>query len=92
VDYLLKPVEGARLAAAIEHARERLQNKAAPKRVAAHVSRSRTTACRKLERIVIRNEGQVQVIPNRQRRYTSKRRRLLKFFCGQGQASQATNR
>jgi two-component system, LytTR family, response regulator len=62
VDYLLKPVEGPRLKAAIEHARQRLQDRAA--RPAAHaLAAAARPPGRKLERIVIRNEGQVQVLP-----------------------------
>ena len=64
VDYLLKPVEGARLAEAINHARERIAG-AAPKPTAS--AQTLAAAARPpgklLERIVIRNEGQVQVIP-----------------------------
>ena len=64
VDYLLKPVEATRLAAAVEHARDRLQDKGAR----AHPSAQTLAAAarppgRMMERIVIRNEGQVQVLP-----------------------------
>jgi len=64
VDYLLKPVEATRLAAAIEHAREHLQDKTARARPSAQtLAAAARPPGRMLERVVIRNEGQVQVLP-----------------------------
>jgi len=63
VDYLLKPVETPRLTAAIERARERLQDKDAhrPPSPQALAAAARPPG-RTLERIVIRTEGQVHVL------------------------------
>ena len=64
VDYLLKPVEATRLATAVEHARLRLQDKnAKPQPSAQTLAAAARPPGRKLERVVIRNEGQVQVLP-----------------------------
>jgi two-component system LytT family response regulator len=64
VDYLLKPVEAARLAAAIEHARERMEDKSARTQpTAGALAAAARPPGRMMERIVIRNEGQVQVLP-----------------------------
>jgi two-component system LytT family response regulator len=64
VDYLLKPVEATRLVAAIEHARERLQDKSARAQPSAQaLAAAARPPGRMMERVVIRNEGQVQVLP-----------------------------
>lgn len=64
VDYLLKPVEAARLAIAIGHAKERLDQKASKPAVSPQtLAATARPPGRMLERIVIRNEGQVQVLP-----------------------------
>jgi two-component system LytT family response regulator len=64
VDYLLKPVEGTRLSEAIEHARQRIGNRDAAKTPSAQVlAAAARPPGRSLERIVIRSEGQVRVLP-----------------------------
>lgn len=62
VDYLLKPVEPPRLAAAVERAAERLRNKT-PAPSAEQLSASARPPGRALERILIRHEGRVHVLP-----------------------------
>jgi two-component system, LytTR family, response regulator len=62
VDYLLKPVEPPRLAAAIERARERLRAKT-PAPSAQELSLAARPPGRGLERILIRHEGRVHVLP-----------------------------
>jgi two-component system LytT family response regulator len=62
VDYLLKPVEPARLAEAMERAAERLRTRApvaAPEKLAA----AARPPGRPLERVLIREEGRVVVLP-----------------------------
>lgn len=62
VDYLLKPVEPPRLAAAIERAQERLRSKT-PSPSAAELSQAARPPGRGLERVLIRHEGRVHVLP-----------------------------
>ena len=62
VDYLLKPVEPPRLAAAIERARERLRTKTPPPS-ATELSQAARPPGRGLERVLIRHEGRVHVLP-----------------------------
>jgi two-component system LytT family response regulator len=62
VDYLLKPVEPARLAAAVERAAERVRNHA-PQPVPEDLSASARPPGRTLERVLIRHEGRVHVLP-----------------------------
>jgi two-component system, LytTR family, response regulator len=62
VDYLLKPVEPARLNAAVERARERLRAKTPPPS-AQELSLAARPPGRSLERILIRHEGRVHVLP-----------------------------
>jgi two-component system LytT family response regulator len=62
VDYLLKPVEPARLAAAVERAAERVRNKT-PAPSPQELSAAARPPGRALERILIRHEGRVHVIP-----------------------------
>jgi len=62
VDYLLKPVEPARLSAAVERARERLRAKVPPPSAQA-LSQAARPPGRSLERILIRHEGRVHVLP-----------------------------
>jgi two-component system LytT family response regulator len=62
VDYLLKPVEPPRLAAAVERAAERLRNKT-PAPSPEQLSASARPPGRTLERILIRHEGRVHVLP-----------------------------
>src|SRR6188768_4375596 len=62
VDYLLKPVEPARLREAVERAAERLRNKT-PAPSPEELSASARPPGRTLERILIRHEGRVHVLP-----------------------------
>ncbi|HEY3202158.1 MAG TPA: LytTR family DNA-binding domain-containing protein [Thermoanaerobaculia bacterium] len=63
VDYVLKPFQAARIAAAVERARERLGRKTAVEpAVLAAAARPRGTW---LERIVVRDGGEVHLIPVR---------------------------
>ena len=62
VDYLLKPVEPPRLADAVERARERLRAKTPPPSAQA-LSMAARPPGRSLERILIRHEGRVHVLP-----------------------------
>jgi two-component system LytT family response regulator len=62
VDYLLKPVEPARLAAAVERVRERLRGRDAPPPVAGLAASARVPG-RPLERVLVREEGRVHVVP-----------------------------
>jgi two-component system, LytTR family, response regulator len=62
VDYLLKPVEPARLNAAVERARERLRAKTPPPS-AQELALAARPPGRSLERILIRHEGRVHVLP-----------------------------
>lgn len=62
VDYLLKPVEPARLAAAVERAAERLRNRTPPPS-AQELSAAARPPGRALERVLIRHEGRVHVLP-----------------------------
>jgi two-component system LytT family response regulator len=62
VDYLLKPVEPSRLSAAVERAAERLRNRTPPP--SAHeLSAAARPPGRALERVLIRHEGRVHVLP-----------------------------
>lgn len=62
VDYLLKPVDPTRLVAAIARATERLQ-KHAPSPPMKEVAAAARPGDRKLERILIREEARVHVLP-----------------------------
>lgn len=62
VDYLLKPVEPARLSAAVERAAERLRNRTPPPS-AMELSAAARPPGRALERVLIRHEGRVHVLP-----------------------------
>jgi two-component system LytT family response regulator len=62
VDYLLKPVEPPRLVDAVERARERLRAKTPPPSAQA-LSMAARPPGRSLERILIRHEGRVHVLP-----------------------------
>lgn len=62
VDYLLKPVEPARLVAAVERAAERLRNRTPPPS-AQELSAAARPPGRALERVLIRHEGRVHVLP-----------------------------
>jgi two-component system LytT family response regulator len=62
VDYLLKPVEPSRLSAAVERAAERLRNRTPPPS-AQELSAAARPPGRALERVLIRHEGRVHVLP-----------------------------
>jgi len=62
VDYLLKPVEPARLSAALERVRERLRT-LEPAPSAARLAASARVPGRPLERVLVREEGRVHVVP-----------------------------
>jgi two-component system, LytTR family, response regulator len=62
VDYLLKPVEPARLADAVTRAAERVRNRT-PAPSAQELSMAARPPGRALERILIRHEGRVHVLP-----------------------------
>lgn len=62
VDYLLKPVEPGRLAAALERVRERLRTHE-PAPPAARLAAAARVPGRPLERVLVREEGRVHVIP-----------------------------
>lgn len=62
VDYLLKPVEPSRLTAAIDRVRERLANRTPPPSAQA-LSASARPPGKTLERVLIRHEGRVHVLP-----------------------------
>ncbi len=62
VDYLLKPVEPARLTAAVERVAERLE-KHTPQPSAQALSAAARPPGKMLERVLIRHEGRVHVIP-----------------------------
>jgi two-component system, LytTR family, response regulator len=62
VDYLLKPVEPPRLLAAVERVRERLANRT-PAPSAQALSVAARPPGKSLERVLIRHEGRVHVLP-----------------------------
>jgi len=62
VDYLLKPVEPSRLVAALERARERLRAKLSVPS-AAELALAARPPGRSLERVLIRHEGWIYVLP-----------------------------
>lgn len=62
VDYLLKPVEPPRLKEAVERAAERLRNRA-PQPSAQQLSVAARPPGKTLERVLIRHEGRVHVLP-----------------------------
>ncbi|HEU4653857.1 MAG TPA: response regulator [Steroidobacteraceae bacterium] len=62
VDYLLKPVEPPRLAAAVERAAERLRARVPPPSAQQLAAAARPPG-RSLERVLIRHEGRVHVLP-----------------------------
>jgi two-component system LytT family response regulator len=62
VDYLLKPVEPERLTAALARAAERLRTRA-PRPPAAALAAAARPPGRPLERVLVRAEGQVHVVP-----------------------------
>jgi two-component system, LytTR family, response regulator len=81
VDYLLKPVEPPRLAAAVERAAERLRNKT-PAPSAHDLAVSARPPGRALERILIRHEGRVHVLPLERIDFIEAQDDYLSFSCG----------
>jgi two-component system LytT family response regulator len=81
VDYLLKPVEPARLAAAMERAAERLRNKT-PSPSPRDLAAAARPPGRALERILIRHEGRVHVLPLERIDFIEAQDDYLSFSCG----------
>lgn len=81
VDYLLKPVEPARLVAAVERAGERLRTRA-PQPSAAELSVSARPPGKTLERVLIRHEGRVHVLPVEKIDYIEAQDDYLSFASG----------
>ena len=90
VDYLLKPVEPPRLAAAVERAAERLRNKT-PAPSAHELSVSARPPGRTLERILIRHEGRVHVLPLERIDFIEAQDDYLSFSCRRQAAAQAAD-
>ena len=80
VDYLLKPVEPARLAGAVERAAERLRSKT-PAPSAHDLAVSARPPGRTLERILIRHEGRVHVLPLERIDFIEAQDDYLEFSC-----------
>ena len=81
VDYLLKPVEPARLREAVERARERLRTHA-PQPSAAQLAVSARPPGKTLERVLIRHEGRVHVLPVERIDYVEAQDDYLSFAVG----------
>jgi two-component system LytT family response regulator len=81
VDYLLKPVEPPRLAAAVERARLRLANRT-PTLPAEQLSVAARPPGKTLERILIRHDGRVHVLPLERIDYVEAQDDYLSFACG----------
>jgi two-component system LytT family response regulator len=80
VDYLLKPVEPSRLAAAVERARLRLTNRTPPPS-AEQLSVAARPPGKNLERILIRHEGRVHVLPLERIDFIEAQDDYLSFAC-----------
>jgi two-component system LytT family response regulator len=80
VDYLLKPVEPSRLSAAVERARQRLANRT-PAPSAEQLSVSARPPGKRLERILIRHDGRVHVLPLERIDYIEAQDDYLSFAC-----------
>lgn len=81
VDYLLKPVEPPRLAGAVERAAERLRNRTPPPS-ARELSAAARPPGRALERVLIRHEGRVHVLPVERLDFIEAQDDYLSFACG----------
>jgi two-component system LytT family response regulator len=81
VDYLLKPVEPPRLSEAVERARERLRTHA-PQPSAAELAVSARPPGKTLERVLIRHEGRVHVLPVERIDYVEAQDDYLSFAVG----------
>ena len=81
VDYLLKPVDTERLAAALARARRRLAEAAAPPDAAGLAAAARPPG-RPLERVLLREEGRIHVLPAVRIDYDEARDDYLLFVAG----------
>jgi two-component system LytT family response regulator len=81
VDYLLKPVEPARLTAAVERVAERLE-KRTPQLSAQALSVAARPPGKMLERVLIRHEGRVHVLPMERIDFVEAQDDYLEFMCG----------
>lgn len=81
VDYLLKPVEPARLSAAVERAAERLRTKA-PQPSPSELAVAARPPGKMLERVLIRHEGRVHVLPVERIDYIEAQDDYLAFSIG----------
>jgi two-component system LytT family response regulator len=81
VDYLLKPVEPARLTAAVERVAERLA-KHTPPPPAQALSASARPPGKMLERVLIRHEGRVHVLPVERLDFVEAQDDYLEFVSG----------
>jgi len=81
VDYLLKPVEPARLAGALARAAERLQSRAPPPAPHALAASARPPG-RALERVLIREDGRVHVLPVERIDFVEAQDDYLSFVAG----------
>lgn len=81
VDYLLKPVEPARLAAAVERAAERLRIRA-PQPSPQELAAAARPPGKRLERVLIRHEGRVHVLPLERIDYVEAQDDYLSFASG----------
>jgi len=81
VDYLLKPVDPERLAAALERARRRLAEAAPPPDAAGLAAAARPPG-RPLERVLLREEGRIHVLPAERIDYVEARDDYLLFVAG----------
>lgn len=82
VDYLLKPVEPARLVAAVERAAERLKNRD-PQPSPTELAVSARPPGKSLERVLIRHEGRVHVLPVEKIDYIEAQDDYLSFASGE---------
>ena len=90
VDYLLKPVEPARLAAAVERAAERCAI-ARPHRRRSDLASPRGRPGSTLERILIRHEGRVHVLPLERIDFIEAQDDYLSFAARRQAAAQAAD-
>jgi len=81
VDYLLKPVEPARLAAAVERVAERLAKRTPPPSAEALSVAARPPG-KMLERVLIRHEGRVHVLPMERIDFVEAQDDYLEFVSG----------
>ncbi len=81
IDYLLKPVEPARLREAVDRARERLRTRA-PQPSAAELAVAARPPGKSLERVLIRHEGRVHVLPVERIDYVEAQDDYLSFAIG----------